>query len=273
MTQSTVASGFQRPWFSVRIDAGGCPYDVRINDCPVMDDDIGDGITIRLPINIWLRPGENTLSVTLARSPRAKGGCLATVLLTEADRPKGDGPIMAELRLEAPPIRGGSFDDVSWAPDRLLRKRAVFTADVPFPRPRWDLAGPVDPSPADRQEIAALIRRFWEALRRRDAGEVADLLRRKSEELQAARYLTADERRAELESQLAFVFDPAEWRLADLDLSGLELRRYAEGRLFRAVDPATGESPVHFVDHDRQVATYLDLYVSRDPERRWHIIR
>lgn len=252
------------------------PFDVRVNDCPVLQDMNGSVANTRVPINIWLRPGENTLSARMLRTPNRKGECSLQVLVTEIQEPNGDGPIMADLRLDAPPLRlmelDEDFEDEQH-PVQMLHKHVVFNATVPFDRWRWDLTGSVEIDQQDRDEIITLALSFWQALRDRDVARVSALLRLKSAEVGRARYQTAAERQAELDGQLAYVFNPASWRLADFDDSDLEFLQYADGRLVYLVDSITGESPIHFVDRDEEVATYMDLFVYRDTERRWRIIR
>ena len=65
-------SVINRAAYFLRIDAGGSPYDIQVNNCPIVQDDDGYSVATRLPINVWLRAGENALTVSMARSPDAR---------------------------------------------------------------------------------------------------------------------------------------------------------------------------------------------------------
>lgn len=52
-----------KPFFMLGINISGCAYDIRINDVTIMDDKKGFPISVDMPINEWIIPGENQLSI------------------------------------------------------------------------------------------------------------------------------------------------------------------------------------------------------------------
>jgi len=77
-----------QPYFTLHIEAYGCPYHISFNDVPVMDDDIGIPVTVDYPINEWIKSGDNSITVRLTPNKDAnklsenpENHCAATVAL------------------------------------------------------------------------------------------------------------------------------------------------------------------------------------------------
>ena len=264
-----------KPFYSLAIDAGGCPYDLRVNDCPVVSDSDGHSVKIDIPINQWLRSGSNVFTLALERWPHSIGTCLAEVRLGDVrDWPRPQ-PQVASLFRAAPPLpEGWSLPDAPplWPP-RQFKVHVYFNADLPYAPWRWDVTPPQLILQADRDAILAEVRRAWQALNTGDMAEVVELFSLRNAELGPARHQTREERTAEFRATMEDLMDPAEWVLAPLDEADLEYRSYADGRLVYLVDAITGESPLLFIDPGKELASYLDLYFFKETRGQWRIIR
>lgn len=54
-----------KPYFSLGIKISGCIYDIRINDVSIMDDQNGYPVSVDMPVNEWITPGSNTISISM----------------------------------------------------------------------------------------------------------------------------------------------------------------------------------------------------------------
>jgi len=266
------APTLQRPVYGLAIHAAGCPYQVRINDCPVTEDEDGYVLTTTMPANRWLRSGLNILSITLQPWARCEGKCRVRVVAGEAERWPHLDMVLAEASLEVP-AHPGEEVDLSLLPPPVSR-HLTFAASLPSRRWAWDAAPAWIPlMQADRDAILDGARAFWRCLDARDLPGLEALWQEKTRELCQAQHQTEPVRLEFLRANMNQLLDRTEWELTPFVEDDLLYRMFAHGRLVHLVDRGTGESPIYFLDPEKQVASYIDLFFYNAPGAGWRIIR
>ncbi len=97
-----------KPHFTLGVDLSGCSHDARINDVSIIDGDFP--VVVDVPVNEWVIPGENQLSIRLAPLPgETVLGESAKVEIRLQMRPKG-APRSEDRVLATVRFGGGSTD-------------------------------------------------------------------------------------------------------------------------------------------------------------------
>jgi hypothetical protein len=81
-----------RPFLTVHLNTSNCTHEVRMNDVPILPDDgrsIGSDV-IKVPVNHWLKSGENELSVKIFPMPKEESISKAKIELAFQVNPFGD---------------------------------------------------------------------------------------------------------------------------------------------------------------------------------------
>jgi hypothetical protein len=61
-----------KPFLTVHLNTSNCTHEVRVNDVPILPDNgrsVGSDI-IKVPVNHWVKSGENELSVKIFPMPK-----------------------------------------------------------------------------------------------------------------------------------------------------------------------------------------------------------
>lgn len=251
---------FEKPFYTLNIAAEGCPYDIRVNDCPVLMDKKGYRMNVKIPINRWIVSGKNTVDVLLKRTAQGRGRCRTQVILEDFTGASEKIALIDDLPLVAPPLQRDEPPDFAASSE--------FEAEVPFPPWTWRETAPVDLGAEDRQAIVREAGALWSAFRAKDMALVREILLPRLWELRQAHYQSEAEMDAALEKDYRPHLN--EWRLADFDDTGLEFQQYAHGRLVKIV--SRDESPLFFIDPGEDLAAYIELIFYKSPNG-WRIIR
>ena len=194
-----------KPEYFAEVHVYGCAFDIRANDVPIFANAEGHGGALELPLNNWIRPGQNVISWTLGpmgKEPHlgSDTSCEVMVFVRTMNHPtRDDRWEVARLRYvpaepPAPPVS-------------VARDEVVFEADVPFAASRWFNAPVIDYIDVAREQVLSEFRRLHSLLGGRRIDEVMSLMALKNEELAQAIYITAEQRsrdaRREIERCLA----------------------------------------------------------------------
>lgn len=249
-----------RPLYFIHLHAAQCTYEVRLNDCPILLEEQGLPVVVDIPINPWMQNGLNTLTLVCPEETRPGSKCQLQVFCKEL----GDEyrAFVTQLSLEDLPRRQR---------DGLSFRELPFSARVPFPAWRWLQTPPIQFTREDQERLMSAIVDIWQTMANKNIERFKQLLREKSDETRHARYQTMQQREAELSSQFEQLFTEEE--LQPLDLDDIEIIAYAERRLLRVLDSTTRESPIFFLDKEKQLATYLDLIFYKNLSGDWILIR
>ncbi len=243
------------------VSGGGAPFEVRVNDCPVLREPEGMNLQVTLDVNHWMRSGANVLSL---RVDSARGACEALVQRADLDRPRETPASVAMLR--APRTVG--------ADPPVLTRHLTFGAELPMLPWRWDRQKPAEFKPRDRLLCTDEVYALHAALLAGDLAAAGERLELKSEELCQARYIDPDQRQAELRAQLTPLVDPESgWRLEPLDPASLDFGDCASGRMVRASNKQTGASPLLFVNISDGLVAAMEVFLCREGAMQWRIIR
>ena len=156
-----------------------------LNGMPIVSDRGGTGIVITEPVNVWLKPDANTLSVWLSGSPGQPGlGVGSAEVSVFVHDPREELP--------TPALVLATF---SWPPEASPGDQAVFVSDEPLmTQPRetpplrlWSEAPQLaEPTQAERDEMLALVEDLREAAAEQDTEGILRLLRYRYQEEAAA---------------------------------------------------------------------------------------
>lgn len=261
-----VHMSFKKPVYIAEIRIGGCPYELRVNDCVLFSSADGDMLMTKLPLNQWIGPGENTF----------------TVIFKDVSGKQGEGEVklfVREYDVSAstpdyditPAMTINSMDQVTASGEVI--KDIPFEVNVPYPLSRWMQGLAVELTDVDKQNIIKVIQRLWNACEKKDMKTIQEIMSLKNEELQKSRYQTHEERTQEMQGQYARLFEDKELKLAACDVSSLEYRIYGKGKLVAVVNAKTKESPVYFTDRDKTMISAISLFFFKDSDGEWKIIR
>lgn len=268
------------PYFTLQVGVGFCRCDIRVNDIPLMVDDLSASrVDVEIPLNPLVFTGDNTLSVkllpprgsaqgpdqdlrgpatkcavTLQRKPygaEAPKTLLASIVYEHGDAPfAGSSP--AGEGVTALTVTGDA--DVGYAALRGVR------LTTPFPEWRWVQAPPITPGDEVLRDLLLEHQRFWLALRDKDVAAVRSILGANAREVQAAYYLSTLDDAWRVLGIEALMRNP-EASLLPMP-SDLALEVFAHGRLARLVD-ARRNSPIVFDERDTGLEAYVDAWFCR----------
>ena len=256
-----------RPCYQANITARGGPYEVRVNDCPVLVDEQGAATSMMLPINHWLRDGANVLSARVGQSASGWG----QVEVTIAHQTREEAPAV-RLTLDARDVLDGEAGDDNAKPP-TQQKLATFQACLPLPRWCWDQRPAVELKPKDQILINNEVFNLHSALDRRDLDALQAALADRSAELAQARYQSPEERAAEIRAQFEPLFEDPDWVLDRFEAKDLVYRQCGDRRLVQVKSAMTGESPVYLVNQASCLVAGLELFLYQQSPFRWRIIR
>lgn len=268
------------PYFTLQVGVGFCRCDIRVNDVPVLVDDLsGARVDMEIPLNPLVFTGDNTVSVRLSpprgspqgpdedlRGPSSR--CAVTLQRKPygAEEPK---TLLATIVYEpgGDPFAGSSPEGeavsplaVTGDPDAGFAAARTARLVTPFPEWRWVQAEKIAPGELVMAELLREHQRFWAALRARDVPELRSIMASNAREIQSAYYLP------DLENAWRVIGIEALLRNPDAALKALPtdlaLEVFAHGRLARLVD-AHGNSPIGFDERDTGLDAFVDAWFCR----------
>ncbi|HKB16719.1 MAG TPA: hypothetical protein VKF62_11685 [Planctomycetota bacterium] len=260
-----------RTTFFLSVEAAGVRIVAGLNDVPLLVGEEPGGIVSTEPVQVWLKPAGNRLTVELSWPPdRAflKGTARAEVTVFVHD-PSSEAPkpakVLARFRWPVPGVE-----------EEYPRRHEERVEDpIPDPPPTllWKEAAPIgELGSKDRTAILALVKKLHSALARRAGEEAFSLLQYRYEE----------EARAEgkpLERVRRAILDTYDWMFGTgelvvfppLDPHSARFRRVADDRLV-LVDRKDGLAAVYFENPAEGLAFGIPVYAAR-VRGEWRIAR
>ena len=163
----------------LKLNTAGLTTAAGINGAPLLIDPTGFGLGAGTSINSWLKPSVNKLTISLAKPPPPG----PSVLLPPPEMPA------VRVRAQVYTVKPGSstnepdrtlakFDRVANDTDPLpLEREVAFIVEVPPPTKLWNDAVQLDGiSPADKQQLKALVQKHAEAIITRNVDGLSTLL-------------------------------------------------------------------------------------------------
>ena len=237
-----------------------------INDVPLVSDSAAEGVVTDQPLNLWLMPGENVLSVFL-RWPRTKeyvpgkAEADAHVYLHDAAQ---DVPTPAATLARATwPLKVGP----EFYPSTI---RLPFILKAPLPTTLWSEAEVVkELTDADRRAIRTLAQNVADACKARDVARIIDLQLYKWEDMARAEYKDFARVRGAAVKQFEWLFTRPALKVLPLH-DGLTADLAAGGRLALLKHPE-GRNPVILEDGADNVIEF-PIYAARI-KGTWKLVR
>ncbi|TFY99029.1 hypothetical protein [Ramlibacter humi] len=252
--------------YFVRIVTERCAFDIRLNDVPVLPPGTPTrDVEVTLPVNHWVVPGRNTLSVVpdLQGQRKAQGACESSVALLSAPagKPASARAPLIEMRWPA-------------AGPRPKEPFAAARAQVELPEslPAWAWMRS-DVIAADRRTRAELVReyqRLWDAASRREVRQVLPAFAERNRELAAA-FHTEEAEMARRAAMLEKLSQDRSLALFPLEPEDAELVVFAGGRLAK-LTRWDGQPMLAFNYKDGSGSETFDV-VFRRSGGRWVIAR
>lgn len=268
---------------SLRMTAGGCRYDVRVNDVPVFQDlEHGYPMTATMLVNESVAPGTNTLSIHMLPPPGESAlvgdsRVEATLTIRPHTRPKGDDVPLTTLSLNGgrprpedavagstPPGSApwGSVGpaDASPLPPSGLRGQRAVTFTLPAHDWRWLSSDPIPADDATRRELERRYSRIWDLLADGRTDWVPTTMRERHQEMALALFETPEA--VEAANGLFTAARDSGLGLHPLELPDAELQVFGDGRLARLVR-WDGQPLIVFVARDGSGAEYFPIAFRR----------
>lgn len=260
---NTMLFGISKPIFNIKIENSNCMGKVRINDIPLLEDIPADiAGTVSIPINEWIAPGKNTLTVQV--EPLKEGAyarsqqCKVTVSLSvkEADtrgRDQTNSKIITNIAYTSEPT------DITYLPNRLsnfpandldqndnfnlskinhnsiegeygqaLLLQQTITLPNTLPAWKWISSETIPNNEHTKKSLVKEYQKIWDAIKNDQLNNLKSLFTERQEEYQQAYY---NESSADLhQSILDDAKNPA-LELGDFDPKYEHLQVFANGKL------------------------------------------
>jgi hypothetical protein len=268
----------KKPYYSAHVVASGTPFDVRVNDCPILSGQSGMQNDTDVPINQWVHNGENRLRITLTKCEGKQGECDVIIQYIDYDNPDEPAIEVAKFVARALPLAADSAKESESGTTKTQEPTDTtvedsFSATTPFSDWAWLSVPVVDLSDQDRSTILAKAKEIWQSLKSKNMSQVKQILALKLKEYGEAYYNGAEQQAEDLEkSYLGYLNDP-DWQVDEFKDGNLRLERYGNGRIFLLQNAKTRKSPMLFANKDRTLGHYIPLYFFKDSSGNWQIIR
>lgn len=278
-------------YFTLKIGACFCRCDIRVNDIPVLVEDLsGSRVDIEMPLNLHVFTGENTVSFRLAPAQSSEQApavaldngnveCVVELVRRPYGRDTAERTVLASLSFrggDVDPFGGSSAEVPGVSPvqraydpqSHAMAARAVSLV-TQFPEWRWVKAPVIEAGQPVLRDLLAEHQRFWNALRAKDVADLRAQMSANAREVQAAYYLR------DLDDAWRVIGIEELLRSPDAQLkpmpADLSLDVFANGRLARLVTE-TGDSPIAFRERDTSLDAYLGAWFCRSATG-WVMIR
>ncbi|NYZ15289.1 hypothetical protein HL658_22345 [Azospirillum sp. RWY-5-1] len=268
---------------TLRLSAGGCRYDVRVNDVPVFQDlEHGHPMTASMLVNESIAPGANALSIRMLPPPGESAlvedsRVEAVLTIRPHTRPKGDDVALTTLSLrggrprpedavaDSTPPGGTSWGSVGAAdaaplpPAGLAARRTVSFA-LPAHAWRWLSSDRIPDDDATRRELERRYSRIRDLLAEGRTDWIPTTMRERHQEMALALF-EAPEAVEAANGLFAAARDPG-LSLHPLELPDAEMQVFGDGRLARLVR-WDGRPLIVFVARDGSGADYFPITFRR----------
>jgi len=283
MTPPVRLAGLDRPLVALTIDSVGCPYEVRLNDVPILRARAGYPMALqRAPVNHHLWGGLNTVECRIGDPDSApvptQAECQITLEVRSRGTPgagwveilsltaRGSEAATRGANLQTP---GGTAETDAIVGDLVVvpgpngrQLTAARTIELRLPWGPWSWVDGrrfegVDQ--ADR-ELREAVSGLWATLSGKDSMGVRRAWVAKTAELRLAYGLSNEQ--AEREVGVLPLVDRGDVELAPLDLTGFRTEIFGGGRLAQMIDE-DGDGPLYFREPATGLAYYLGAIFSR----------
>lgn len=248
------------------IHSTGVQSHIGLNNLPLLTDATGAGVRTLLPVNEWIMPGTNTLTVHVSwpeSRPYAKGLAEVAVSLFEAD-PASEFPTAKQVLAE---VTWPHPTDPETYPKRL--EKAVKIELVP-PTTLWADAETItqlaDP---DRAAILTLTENFRQTLMAGDFEAAVKFLGYRCSDDALANGLQADEVRSTLIEQFKFMMSEPAPASSPLDPEAASFQIGAAGKVVKVAGPNHKDAIVI----ETQEARYQIAIFAAKIGGRWTLVR
>ena len=282
---------FDRPIFRLCGSAAQCHVEIRINDVPVLRDTSGLAHDFDIAINEWLFQGINRIDFHLSAgkpdSPfpaRASFGIKlrhktardtarnvtdigelawkpdpAPAHAHAAPSPTASSFEDPEVPLLALP---GQTEDLQWTcrppqerPDKSVLISSAMALPPPWPVCPWLRSSVLNTQAGTQRVVTEMLRTLHRTLK---IGGWEELFKTRRTALQAAYYLGGDE----VDEALGFppLLIQQEWQIQPFSEGPLMLELAGHGKIARVLDPATGETPLRFLNESARLSASIDAW-------------
>lgn len=162
----------------LKLSTAGLTAIFGVNGAPLLVDSTGAGLRSAWPVNPWLKPRGNALTIYLAKPSAAP-----SVIIPPPDLPEVD--VHAQLFTVAPNLPTNeidrmlaTFDRTAADPTPLPVNRAIaFDITAPPPTELWKDAEPIkELANADRDQLRMLVQKHADAIQARNLDDLSALL-------------------------------------------------------------------------------------------------
>ena len=213
----------------LKLITSGLTATVGLNGAPILIDPNGIGLNATFPVNPWLKPKENTLSIFLALplpAPEVKLpeiDVYAELYSVKPNSPQGE-PDVYLARFER------NAKDFTPLP---VAREIPFVVTAPPPSNLWTEAARINGlSGSDQQQLRTLVQKFADALQRRDLDAISTLLEYKTKDCALANSQDPEEMRQVIrELYTDEMFTQPSYRVEGAQGNGLVFKLVAGGQM------------------------------------------
>lgn len=241
-------------YYVARISVCQCFVDVRVNDVPLLRQDIDGDMTVEIPVNFLIeRSGIQALSVYLRPAPVSFKLSQAAQCRIEIWRYDCSGqeiiPIGQVCNLNLAAKDNGMLLD-------LLVDRKVFYADVSYQMDRWSDCLQINDRKGISSRVAAMFQNVGKLLASKQYESYLELV--KNREINICSALSLDEKETLRRSKM--LFECLDGGFSFVPIKGSKvLQFYADGRAATVLDHDDMKSALRFANEETGEMIAIDL--------------
>lgn len=264
-TESGKVRAMRAPLYRIHFETTACRIRGLVNDCPTFKAAGRRRLRSASSVNGWLQRGEQVLQIE-ASPPLGQEGLDPQSASLKGTVTVGDMAVPQDVREEVMLLEF----ELDLARDTgaypiVIEER--FNVPTAFPEWSWLRSGTLAIDGALRTEAADVVRRVWEALRRRDLDTVVGMQPLRIREMAAAMFQKPAEREKDIRSDLGRLVNDETISLRLLDPDRYTMVLFGAKRLIR-IDDEYGNAVIRYDFPEANMFAAVPLYLTRNERGR-----
>ncbi len=256
--------------YSLQISTSAISYDLRVNDCPVFEYEIGTPLNCEFPINQWLLPGKNIIAVNLKAAPMKEfflSGDYCRIALNET-RTTDKGLVVNSLA-----AFGKEFKD--YEEKQYMRNLSLthpFDSSLAVPEWMWLKNPQIVDLPLSLKELTEELKKLHSLLAERNTEKLIRALDWRIRDFADAYGSDPEKEKQDTIDEFEEFFNDPGLQLREFSTEGLSLKLFGNRKLAR-VDNPIKESPIYYSNPEEGIDIYIPFIFCLNDEKKWVIIR
>jgi hypothetical protein len=246
-----------KAYYILEVESFVCNTVVYINGVPIFREVKGLPNDVAIPINEWIRPGTNSISVQMQSRDGEPFGRESRIAVSVKSSEKGERANAVETFSTSSP----DFTTQE-TPKMNFSNHGVFTSHLNFNEPSWMQSRVIElTNELLVHRLVHVMEEIWGMFKKEDAQGLAEVFNFRNEEFAIAHYIPVAQRTVDLISNLEETWANSEYQLLSYDLKHLVPRIYGDGRLFTMEDKE-GYPGIMYMDFKTPKFTTYPVFLS-----------